>query len=291
MVCRQLNMEESVAEIMNQLGADENGKICFQDFTRCRMQLIREIRKEEIGLSEKSDNSWKKKRLRDRTASWPTSSDHGLGRYAQWQSDSVPLALCWGLREAGLPSLLMACPQAISLATFALGENLLILQFWNRLSQLGTWTHVLELKPSQNPVWDSNPRGWDLNPDKTHGTWFQDLMKLRFLMSHLRKNSERDKEISKKWIYSDSERSPLHRQSVGHRRAWVWGPRNVAWLVSIGWVIAYANEREDYSVCFGEGVEISRNWAAARCLVFWQCLRPVEAPPVRHFTRWLSIRV
>ncbi|KAB0375228.1 hypothetical protein FD755_013720 [Muntiacus reevesi] len=79
MVCRQLNMEESVAEIMNQLGADENGKICFQDFTRCRMQLIREIRKEEIDLSEKSDNSWKRKKLRDRIASWPTSSDNSLG--------------------------------------------------------------------------------------------------------------------------------------------------------------------------------------------------------------------
>ncbi|KAI4567716.1 hypothetical protein MJT46_007514, partial [Ovis ammon polii x Ovis aries] len=79
MVCRQLNMEESVAEIMNQLGADENGKISFQDFTRCRIQLIREIRKEEVGLSEKSDNSWKKKKLRDRIASWPMSSDNSLG--------------------------------------------------------------------------------------------------------------------------------------------------------------------------------------------------------------------
>nr|XP_008541166.1 PREDICTED: uncharacterized protein LOC103566516 [Equus przewalskii] len=78
MVCRQLNMEESVAEIMNQLGADENGKISFQDFTRCRMQLVREIRKEEVGLSEKSDNSCKKKQLRDRIASWPTSSDNSL---------------------------------------------------------------------------------------------------------------------------------------------------------------------------------------------------------------------
>ena len=66
---------------------------------------------------------------------------------------------------------------------------------------------MLELKPSQNPVWDSNPHGWDMNPAKTQGTWFQDLIKLRFLMSHLRKNSVRDKVISKKWIYSDSERS------------------------------------------------------------------------------------
>ncbi|XP_044773023.1 colorectal mutant cancer protein isoform X1 [Neomonachus schauinslandi] len=92
MVCRQLNMEESVAEIMNQLGADEHGKISFQDFTRCRMQLIREIRKEEVGLSEKSDNSCKKKKLRDRIASWPTSSDNSLGALSaareSWEYDS-----------------------------------------------------------------------------------------------------------------------------------------------------------------------------------------------------------
>ena len=36
-------------------------------------------------------------------------------------------------------------------------------------------------------------------------------MKLRFLMSHHRKNSVRDKVMGKKWIYSDSERSTLHR--------------------------------------------------------------------------------
>ncbi|XP_024419060.2 colorectal mutant cancer protein isoform X3 [Desmodus rotundus] len=92
MVCRQLNMEESVAEIMNQLGADENGKISFQDFIRCRMQLVREIRKEEVGLSEKSDNSCKKKKLRDRIASWPTSSDNSLGALSaareSWEYDS-----------------------------------------------------------------------------------------------------------------------------------------------------------------------------------------------------------
>lgn len=81
MVCRQLNMEESVAEIMHQLGADENGKISFQDFSQCRMELVREIRKEEVELSVKSDDSCKKKKLRDRIASWPTSSNNSLGRY------------------------------------------------------------------------------------------------------------------------------------------------------------------------------------------------------------------
>ncbi|XP_039220508.1 putative calmodulin-like protein 6 isoform X2 [Crotalus tigris] len=79
MVCRQLNMEESVIEIMHQLGADEHGKISFQDFTRCRMQLVGEIRKEEVELSVKLDDSCKKKTLRDRIASWPTSSNNSLG--------------------------------------------------------------------------------------------------------------------------------------------------------------------------------------------------------------------
>ena len=54
------------------------------------------------------------------------------------------------------------------------------------------------------------PMSWDSNPAKTHGTWFQDLMKLWFMMSHHRKNSVRDKVIGKKQIYSDSKRSTLH---------------------------------------------------------------------------------
>ena len=77
-----------------------------------------------------------------------------------------------------------------------------------RLGLEPTW---LGLRPSQNLAWDWNPHGWDLNPAKTHGTWFQDLMKLGFLTSHRRKNSVRDKVIGKKWIYSDTERRTLHR--------------------------------------------------------------------------------
>ena len=45
--------------------------------------------------------------------------------------------------------------------------------------------------------------GRDLNMAKTHGAWFQDLMKLRFLMSHCRKNSVKDKVIVKKWVFRE----------------------------------------------------------------------------------------
>lgn len=85
-------MEESVAEIMNQLGSDENGKISFQDFTRCHTQLVREIRKEEGDLSMKSDMS-STKRLSERITSWPTSSDNSLGRCDQVSCDHAPLSL------------------------------------------------------------------------------------------------------------------------------------------------------------------------------------------------------
>ena len=138
-------------------------------------------------------------------------------------------------------------------------------------TQFGT---QLELNPAKiwlgtlmqpNSAWDLNPRGWDSNPAKTHGTWFQGLMKLRFLMSHLKKNSVRDKVIGKMYIYSDSERSTLRRQTVGHHRV---QPQNLANLAFIGWVVSYANEREDYSNYCGEGVEISRIWATTHSLVF-----------------------
>ena len=39
------------------------------------------------------------------------------------------------------------------------------------------------------------------------------------------------------------------------------GPPNMGWLLFMGWVISQANEWEDYSNYFGEGAEISRNWA------------------------------
>ena len=80
------------------------------------------------------------------------------------------------------------------------------------------------MKPSTSD-WDLNPAQTLLGPltyvDRTGTqlkctvfqlsslTWWQDLVKLRFLMPHHRKNSVRDKVIGKKWIYS--ERRILHR--------------------------------------------------------------------------------
>ena len=46
-------------------------------------------------------------------------------------------------------------------------------------------------------------------------TWFQNLMKLRLLMSHHRKKSVREKVIGKKWIYL--ERNIVQRRQKEKR--------------------------------------------------------------------------
>ena len=58
---------------------------------------------------------------------------------------------------------------------------------WNCLLQIGTQTQP---KPSLGlePTW------LGLEPVKTHSTWFQGLMKLRFLMSHCRKKEFSEKQ-------------------------------------------------------------------------------------------------
>ena len=56
---------------------------------------------------------------------------------------------------------------------------------------------------------------WNLSPAKNHGAWFQDLIKLRFLMSHCRKNLVRDKVIVK-WVFREK-----HTSRVGHHRGQV----------------------------------------------------------------------
>ena len=79
--------------------------------------------------------------------------------------------------------------------------------------------------------------------------------KLRFLISHCKKNSVKDNVIAKKQIYL--EKNTLHRQCGQSQKA--RGPPNIAWLVFIGLIISLANEWEDYSNYFEERVGICQN--------------------------------
>ena len=53
-VCRELNMEEAVQDIMEQLGAGETGRISCQEFISCQRKLkgeISSLAKQDSGLS------------------------------------------------------------------------------------------------------------------------------------------------------------------------------------------------------------------------------------------------
>ena len=61
-MCRQLNMEEAAQELMTQLGTDENGRISFEEFARCRSRVMGEQRMHE-----------------PKATSWLTSSESNIG--------------------------------------------------------------------------------------------------------------------------------------------------------------------------------------------------------------------
>ena len=124
-------------------------------------------------------------------------------------------------------------------------------------SRLGLEPMWLRLEPSQNPQY------LVLGPNEPQ-------------ILHVSSQKEfSETVIGKKWFYSDTERSTLHRQSVGHCRGWMWWWCNVAWLVYIGWVISYANEWEDYSNYFGEGgrefLDVGHHPLLGLLTVPWNC--------------------
>ena len=118
---------------------------------------------------------------------WPASQ-----KWADISSASSPVCLACGVPQASLG------PRPNS-------QRLLILSPSLRGPQLKPCTSDWDLSPSAATRTQPKLTVFQL---RSH-TWFQDLMKLRFLMSHRRKNSVRDKVMGKEWIYL--ERNTLHR--------------------------------------------------------------------------------
>uniref|UniRef100_A0A1B6E8N5 EF-hand domain-containing protein n=1 Tax=Clastoptera arizonana TaxID=38151 RepID=A0A1B6E8N5_9HEMI len=82
-VCRELNLEDSIEELMRELGADENGKISYEEFLRRRLALRPEIEALRCDAPQAHVN----------TDYLPTSSDNSLGgasagKHESWEFDS-----------------------------------------------------------------------------------------------------------------------------------------------------------------------------------------------------------
>ncbi|XP_046432887.1 colorectal mutant cancer protein isoform X2 [Neodiprion fabricii] len=86
-VCRELNLEDSVEELMRELGADEQGRISYQEFLRRRLALRPEIEALRSGKHRTSPHH-----TAHTIEYLPTSSDNSLGtvsgRHESWEFDS-----------------------------------------------------------------------------------------------------------------------------------------------------------------------------------------------------------
>lgn len=75
-MCRELNLEDSIEELMKELGADEQGRISYQEFFKRRLALRPEI--EAIKSSKPQQPEY-----------LPTSSENSLGEgKMSWEFDS-----------------------------------------------------------------------------------------------------------------------------------------------------------------------------------------------------------
>lgn len=70
-ICRQLNLEDSVDDLMKELGADKTGRISFDEFVRRRLELRTEINALRIHNYDPLPEYL------------PTSSDNSLGEIFQ----------------------------------------------------------------------------------------------------------------------------------------------------------------------------------------------------------------
>ncbi|XP_041459960.1 uncharacterized protein LOC121411353 [Lytechinus variegatus] len=113
LMCRELNMEDSVHDLMVQLGADRHGRISFEEFLRCQRKLRGEIRSVTEGSRQpdlrrgSADGVYQDRLQRagspkmgsnsslprsGHLGSWPASSDNSLGASStardSWERDS-----------------------------------------------------------------------------------------------------------------------------------------------------------------------------------------------------------
>ncbi|KAF7400428.1 hypothetical protein HZH66_005612 [Vespula vulgaris] len=174
-VCRELNLENSVEELMRELGADEHGRISYQEFLRRRLALRPEIEALRSGKHRTSPHH-------THTPEYlPTSSDNSLGtvsgRHESWEFDS-------GARD------LSPEPHTLQkLVEAAAGGSGNMLDLANKLDRIHSIDHStekrdIECNSSKNNDGKSNDESNKvanftvaINNDSTESTYFVDRLR------------------------------------------------------------------------------------------------------------------
>ncbi|KAK8776955.1 hypothetical protein V5799_029698 [Amblyomma americanum] len=153
-VCRQLNLEHSVAELMEELGADEDGRISYAEFLRRRMQLMGEINalthQEEDEVLEKCPTT-----SAQASCSWRAESDASQGalseRHESWEFDS-------GTRDLS--------PEPNTLQRLIEASGLPVPNKASDLLELANKLHLAALSSLKNEVYDLAGRLQQVSQEK-----------------------------------------------------------------------------------------------------------------------------
>jgi hypothetical protein len=106
-VCRELNLEDSLEELMRELGADEQGRISYQEFLRRRLAL-----RPEIDALRGGESAVTQVHCRGTPEYLPTSSDNSLGKihvFSHARLNAEPGLVCLVASSLRLSALHVVC--------------------------------------------------------------------------------------------------------------------------------------------------------------------------------------
>ncbi|XP_025194913.1 colorectal mutant cancer protein [Melanaphis sacchari] len=148
-ICRQLNLEDSVDELMKELGADKSGRISFDEFVRRRLELRTEINALRVHIYDPLPEYL------------PTSSDNSLGalsggKHESWEFDSGARDLSPEPNSVRMQNLLQTGGSANSGNLLHLANKLHLAALKSLKTEISDLTKQLQLANEKNEILETS---------------------------------------------------------------------------------------------------------------------------------------
>ncbi|XP_029348026.1 ras and EF-hand domain-containing protein isoform X1 [Acyrthosiphon pisum] len=148
-ICRQLNLEDSVDDLMKELGADKSGRISFDEFVRRRLELRTEINALRVHIYDPLPEYL------------PTSSDNSLGalsggKHESWEFDSGARDLSPEPNSVRMQHLLQTGGSANSGNLLHLANKLHLAALKSLKTEISDLTKQLQLANEKNDILESS---------------------------------------------------------------------------------------------------------------------------------------
>ncbi|CAH1707938.1 unnamed protein product [Aphis gossypii] len=148
-ICRQLNLEDSVDDLMKELGADKSGRISFDEFVRRRLELRTEINALRVHIYDPLPEYL------------PTSSDNSLGalsggKHESWEFDSGARDLSPEPNSVRMQNLLQTGGSANSGNLLHLANKLHLAALKSLKTEISDLTKQLQLANEKNDILETS---------------------------------------------------------------------------------------------------------------------------------------